>query len=193
MQSEDSVSIDFDQIETALNRYPTKVTSCFLFGFIFAKAMQGEQDMGEALIDLNPYFPLNEDQKSQFMPILCAMFMVTFKNISAEFVNLADLIPNDNHPLSMRLYCLADLVKGLLTGLELDATNKYFEESEGLQEILTDFKAMTEINVDEDESEQNEENYMQLVEYVRVGITFLAEHAFALKTFANHKNEMVEH
>lgn len=195
MQSDNSLLSTYGQIQPILERYRTRVTSSYLFGFIAAKIIRGERDIELALADLRGQLSLSFEQENEFAPIWAQMYAAGSESLNSEYFELINLIPSDDYPLSMRLFCLIDLMKGLLGGLDVEAYEKYFQENEAIQEIFQDFQAITEIDVDAEDSNENEKNYMEVEEYVRIGIMFLAEHSFALiqMTQAQTQSDQVQH
>tara|TARA_R110002110_G_scaffold65206_1_gene179895 strand:- start:44360 stop:44953 length:594 start_codon:yes stop_codon:yes gene_type:complete len=197
MQSENSLLSTYSDIQPIIERYRSKVTASYLFGFISAKVMRGEWDIELALADLRSQLSLSFEQENAFAPVWAEMYTAGSNSLSSEYFDLSAFLPDDEHPLSMRLFCLGDLIKGLLSGLDMEEYEKYFQENTAIREIVQDFQAITEIDVDADDSNDNEKHYMEVEEYIRMGIMFLAEHSIALIQIAQAQNqaqaEQVQH
>jgi len=193
MQSDNSLLSTYEQIQPIIERYRARVTSSYLFGFIAAKIMRGERDIELALADLRGQLSLSFEQENEFAPIWAQMYAAGNESLTTEYFSLTSLIPSDDHPLSMRLFCLVDLVKGILGGLDIEAYEKDFQENEAIQEIFQDFQAITEMDVDAEDSNDNEKNYMEIEEYIRMGVMFLAEHSFALIQMMQAQTAPVQH
>jgi len=84
------------------------------------------------------------------------------------------LVPHDSTTLQQRSLALADWCSGFIAelgmgGLQLDEST----EAE-IGEILKDLIEVTHIDEQVDDSEENEQAYMEILEYVRVAVMSLA-------------------
>jgi yecA family protein len=102
------------------------------------------------------------------------VFSSTSAQILAEFsaktfaFNL--LLPNDNSPLSARLDALGFWCRGYLSGLGLAGVSQGEMENAVVQELVQDLSQIAHISVETEASEEDEHNYMELVEYVRAAV-----------------------
>lgn len=81
------------------------------------------------------------------------------------------LLPDDSRPLALRAEALGDWCNGFLAGLGLAGVNRDQSLPEGVNEILRDFVEIAKVNFDVgDDDEDDEAAYMELVEYIRMGV-----------------------
>jgi len=115
----------------------------------------------------------------------CQKQLILVKNYTLEQLNSPDcsfnlLLPSDDEMISQRIQALAGWCEGFLFALganQLDFT----QLSEHVQELIQDIIAISRLApheaVEENEAQDNEaeENYVELVEYIRMGILILYE------------------
>ncbi len=86
------------------------------------------------------------------------------------------LLPSDEAPLQERARALALWCQGFLHGMSLGSIPDESRLSAEANEVVTDFAEITKAELDEDEDpEEAEEAYAELVEFVRVGVQLLFE------------------
>ena len=84
------------------------------------------------------------------------------------------LLPDDEESLATRAAALGQWCQGFLYGLGSNPLPDVERLPEEIAEIVRDLTALTRIDVDENESaEDNEQAYAELVEFVRVGVQLL--------------------
>lgn len=84
------------------------------------------------------------------------------------------LLPDDDEPVAIRAAALGQWCQGFLYGLGSNPIPDIDQLPEQVGEIVRDLTAMTRIDVDESEStEDNEQAYSELVEFVRIGVQLL--------------------
>lgn len=76
------------------------------------------------------------------------------------------LLPEDNAALSERAAALSHWCKGFLYGL--GAAKQQNDVSDLYQEVLGDINAIAQIDSDVNEGDEDEDDFLQLAEYVRV-------------------------
>ncbi len=81
--------------------------------------------------------------------------------------SFAPLLPPDSAPLSRRAEALAEWSEGLLFGLGAGGALERTAVSEEIQELMRDLAEICKVAVDDDE-EDGEEAYAEIVEYLKV-------------------------
>ena len=84
------------------------------------------------------------------------------------------LLPDDSSQLPFRLLALGQWCQGFLAGVGSVIGDLDQQLDEGARELLSDLAEIAQISVDEQESDENEYLYAELVEYVRVAMFNLA-------------------
>jgi uncharacterized protein YgfB (UPF0149 family) len=98
------------------------------------------------------------------------------RDLSDEAMGFTPLLPDDDEPLEHRLECLVEWVSGFLAALGIVIESKELPEDvdEGVQDMIT----ISHVEAYSEGSERDEEDYVTLVEFVRVG-TFIVQSNFA--------------
>jgi hypothetical protein len=84
------------------------------------------------------------------------------------------LLPDDNHGLAERVDALGDWCHGFLNGFGLAGGRAGMELDEDCRELLDDFGVICRVSAEEP-GDGDEENLMQVVEYVRMGVLTIYE------------------
>ena len=115
------------------------------------------------------YKPGPEEQQS-----LIALFDETFQALNSLDFELQLELPDDDAPLGSRVAAMADWCQGLLYGLGASGLKDEGKLSKDCQEYITDVIQISQIDdIDLEEAEQDENNFAELVEYLRMGLFLL--------------------
>jgi len=88
------------------------------------------------------------------------------------------LLPNDEQILAIRTQALADWCKGFLYGLGVGGMDSSRHTPQNVQEIVRDLIEISRVYHDDEEEEDlemDEASYLELSEYVRVGVMLIYE------------------
>ncbi len=80
------------------------------------------------------------------------------------------LLPTDDLPLSERVNALCFWCRGYLSGLGLVGVTEADLANEVVKELVQDLSHIAHVSIDTDTAEDDEKNFMELVEYVRVAV-----------------------
>ncbi|MCZ6889975.1 MAG: UPF0149 family protein [Gammaproteobacteria bacterium] len=122
----------------------------------------------------------------------CDVFVrAAVDDLEHEDLTFAPLLPDDDEALPFRLEALKLWVSGFLVGLRggyaavhsgdfpeqdfLEEDSPEDDIPEEVEEIVADFDAIAEIDVEADGDEGNESSYAELVEFVRVAVLLTRE------------------
>lgn len=94
------------------------------------------------------------------------------------------LLPDDDVSLQDRVNALGDWCQGFLTGLSMGGVTDVEALPEDVAEIIRDMSqiAGASTSYDLQETEEDEEAYQELVEYIRVGTLLINEELHPVKT-----------
>jgi uncharacterized protein YgfB (UPF0149 family) len=107
-------------------------------------------------------------------PSMHAVFEWTQHVLRSGQLEFQLLLPTDEEPVATRAAALGQWCQGFLYGLGSNPIPDVDQLPEEIGEIVRDLSAMTQIEVDESESdEDNEQAYAELVEFVRIGVQLL--------------------
>lgn len=111
-------------------------------------------------------------------PLLARFFLVvaevTVEQLSDPHYAFQLLLPDDDDPMDERLASLCDWVRAFLIGFE--AQGKIQPRpmlSEESKEALKDLQEITELSVTFNDAESEEQDYAEVVEYVRLAVLLL--------------------
>jgi uncharacterized protein YgfB (UPF0149 family) len=94
--------------------------------------------------------------------------------LTGDNADFEPLLPDDEAPLMTRADALSDWCKGFLYGIGSGAVPDASKVSTEAEEIIGDLKQITSVGVEADEqNEENETAFAEVVEFVRVGVQLL--------------------
>jgi uncharacterized protein YgfB (UPF0149 family) len=85
------------------------------------------------------------------------------------------LLPDDDVPLDERSRALSDWCSGFLFGLGLAGAGVTEALSDDAREVVVDLTEFTRIDAEDDGSQSAEKAFLEIVEYVRVGVLLIYE------------------
>ena len=112
---------------------------------------------------------------SEVRDTLCALYEHTKQELNDTLLNFTLLIPEESNSLSARVNALKKWCDGFLFGLALAGVKDLTHVPEDSMEILQDITTISQADEDEEEDEMNELAYMDIVEYVRMGVLLINE------------------
>lgn len=101
---------------------------------------------------------------------LSALYELTLRTLQAHNYEFQLLLPKDAVPLSLRTQALAQWCQGFLHGLGSAGEGIAQRLDQDSQDAVRDFAAITSLDTDAGESEENEVYFTQLVEFVRLTV-----------------------
>ncbi len=173
----ESQQLDFDAIELALARVDAGADAAdshgFLCGLICAAGyadpalwsaeLLGEQEPGNALVE-------------ETTRILQALYEDTQARINGEDLDFELLLPADDTPLIDRAEALGLWCHGFLSGLGVGGLPDSDKLSDDAGELIGDLTEISKVDFDmSDPTEEDEEAFAEIVEFVRVGVLLLSE------------------
>ncbi|MCC7219634.1 MAG: UPF0149 family protein [Candidatus Contendobacter sp.] len=87
--------------------------------------------------------------------------------------SITPLLPDDDAPLPQRVDALGDWCQGLLYGLGISHVEQHDLLSEEGREFLRDVADIAHVGLDQATSETDETAYVEVVEYLRVGLLII--------------------
>jgi uncharacterized protein len=124
---------------------------------------------------------------------LRALFDSTCESLGDGSLGFAPLLPNDESSIGDRTAALGEWCQGFLYGLGTGPLADQGALQGDAAEVLRDLTEITHVDVDpEEDEEQNEQAYTELVEFVRVGVQLVYAHLTPLReTPAEAPKEML--
>lgn len=106
---------------------------------------------------------------------LCSLYDHTRKELNDTLLNFSLLIPEGENSLTARLEALKKWCDGFLFGIALAGIKDIVELPEDSSEILQDIASISQATGDDEEDDLSEVAYMDILEYVRMGVLLINE------------------
>lgn len=174
--------MDFEQVNEAISPFPELESPAFIQGMLIG-LLCGDNDLQEAVWVKKL---IEEAQiksvKESFLKVLDEVFQETNKGLNGSGFELEFCIPDDNESLIFRAAMLGQLCEGVLYGLGLIGALNESEKDipENVRELVDDLGQISRIDISELNDakalgEQEESDFMELIEFVKVGILTINE------------------
>jgi len=174
--------MDFQQVNEAIAPFPELESPAFIQGMLIG-LLCGDNDIQEAVwIKKLIEEAQIKSVKESFLKVLDEVFQETNNGMNGSGFELTLCIPDDNETLVFRAAMLGQLCEGMLYGLGLvGALNDGEREiPKDVSELVDDLGQIARIDVSglnatKELTEAEESDFMELVEYVRIGILTINE------------------
>lgn len=166
--SEMTKPISYSKLETTLQKLGAQLNAAETHGLLtgmlsITKSTKPETWRNTLLENLDCETPT----KTQW-DILNATSEQILQDFTSSDFTFNLLLPKDNLPLNDRLDALCLWCRGYLSGLGLVGITKEDLANDTVKELVSDISQIAHVGIETDASEEDEHNYMELVEYVRV-------------------------
>ncbi len=102
--------------------------------------------------------------------LLHGFYATTLAALQSDNMDFRLLMPAESSPLGQRLEALGTWVRGFLEGMARAAGDALSRAPDDIRELMQDFVAITQVEVDADDSEDGEREFEEITEYVRIGV-----------------------
>ncbi len=109
----------------------------------------------------------------KLIPVLNALFEFAKDKLSADNYTFSPLLPSDNNGLSYRLDALATWCGAFLTGLAFAGLKSDQNMHDDVHEFIMDLEKISKVDTQSDETQGEEADFIELVEYVKAGSILL--------------------
>ena len=170
------MSPNYQQIETALSRVQSPYSPEDCHGMLCAMLIVNSSIRSSRWLDEICTLPqFNQSNACTEREILQALYEHTRQELNDALLDFSLLIPEDVDSLSRRVAALKKWCEGFLFGLALAGVKDISLLPEDSFEVLQDIVTISQASEDNDEDEINEVAYLDIVEYIRVGILLINE------------------
>ena len=182
--AEKILALDFDEIcdlfvSLGAHTPPSEVHGLLAGQLSAGKRMTDQQWLDEAQTSLdtdNAFSPANEEA-------LVCIYANTLASLGDDSYSFYPLLPHDSESLDERLSSLSLWCQGFMAGFAL-VEKSIAELSDIVNDALHDLAAISQVGIENDEEDFDasaDDDYMQLVEYVRLAaMNIFAEYAVAI-------------
>ena len=103
------------------------------------------------------------------------LFEYSRDQLNADDMSLELLLPDEQQEFAERLIALASWCQGFLYGLAVNGDSLTSNLSEQARECLDDLLQISQLSHDEEQSEEAETNFAEIVEHVRLSVIYMNE------------------
>ena len=181
------ISLNYEDVSDLIDEVGGHCTADELHGVIVGQLVAHQEHREEAWLALLFDF-IDVDIDPSVIVARELMELVNIAKIGVDDSELGFqlLLPNDSESLKERTKAMSRWCQGFLAGYGMAGRGQESDAEDGddgvaasdrreklppeAQEILQDIVSITQVETDIEESEENEENYFVLVEYVRLAV-----------------------
>ena len=165
--------INYDLAKAFFNKLNTDDTISsahgLLCGFYCVKQdLELDDWLNEVLVSID----LNNLLEKEAHQVLAEVFNNTSEQLADPTLNFWPIIADDNSPLRDQASTLIEWCQGFLIGLGLSSVETSDEE---VTEMIKDISEISLLNVDLMDTEENANDFYEIVEFVRIGVLFIQE------------------
>lgn len=106
---------------------------------------------------------------------LLEVLVDTVRRLCSNHFDFTPLLPDDSEALGVRSEALASWCSGFLYGIGSAGSGVEQRLSRDALEVLADFSEVTRLSADPEETDSSEADYVEIVEYLRVGVMLIFE------------------
>jgi hypothetical protein len=170
MKNEKTSRLDFDEVCDLLVTLGTQISASELHGLLAGELAAGKRmdyaqwlDVAKEHLDITQNLSKAQSEQLQYL------YMATLTALADDELGFYPLLSDDDSDVDMRLQCLASWCQGFLAGFAL-VEKQVTTLSEVVNDALNDLAAISQVgmNDDDDWNQSAEEDYFQIVEYVRL-------------------------
>jgi hypothetical protein len=173
-----NLSIDFDQVELALQSLGADINASEIHGTLCALLCANSANTGDnwfqSLVPAIEDSSVLQDNAVQTLISLC---QEARQNINDPTCDFHLLLPSDDEDLATRTTALSDWCQGFIMGLMICGLKDFHKMPEDSAEAAKDILEISRASsaYDMDQSEDDEIALEELIEYVRVGVLLINE------------------
>lgn len=182
---------DYDEITAALERFEISADAAECQGAMSATACMNGLEGFQLWVDA--YLEGIQDRLNEGDALAketLELMQNLYQNICQQLQNgefeYALFLPDDDIDLELRTEAMAHWCQGFLMGLRCSGVTDFSKFTGELGEIIDDITEISQVSVGQlDYSEEEEQSYAELVEYLRVGVMLFNETLHAQMSKSN--------
>ena len=169
-------AMTFDDLDELLAGKGLLANPAELHGLLCGRVATGENlsnpDLDRLLIEM---LDIDPEQLDELRDQFCGLYTQCLGQLQHQGFEFAPLLPGDEFPLSERTAALGEWCQGFLFGLGGAGAKLETIKIKDVEEVLFDLTAFAKLRA-EDADDDDEDSYMELVEYVRVAVMLIHAH-----------------
>jgi len=167
--------LDFDRVQAALEQLGANVGAAEAHGTLSALLIDNTGFAAWLGHTLDELPDKGNVLAAEQLGVLEQLFEYTREQLGDEDLSFELLLPDDTDDFGLRLLGLSGWCQGFLYGFGVSGAA--FEDTldDELRECLSDLLEISKLGHDEETSDETEQQYIEIVEHVRVAILLLNE------------------
>lgn len=171
-------SPDYDTLQIALDKLDTEITGGEVHGTLCGLLCANNSAEARQWQDnLWPHSQQGDLLAAEARQVFNEIHEATRQQLNDPTCDFQLLLPTDDEPLALRVQALGDWCQGYLTGLALGGITDFAPLPADARELIEDMVeiARADSSYEVADSEEDEQAYMELMEYLRVGVMLINE------------------
>lgn len=165
-------AVDFEQIEAFFYELRLSVTPSSYHGFVCGRIAAGAVSIDELVTLSSDWLTLDEERAAAADDALRDYLALVIEGISDEGFSFQLLLPSEELPLADRLAATGEWCGAFLSGVG-EGLGGAFNVTEEGREALEDLAAIAQVSTDLQGDDDEERDYVELCEYIRVAVQLL--------------------
>lgn len=168
---------DYNSLLLALSKTDAEMSASESHGALSGMfCARGKVELGDWLDEVFETLDLNDMLVKEASQLLVGLFNSTQAQLNGVEVDYQLLVPDDEQSLAERTDALAEWCQGFTYGLAAGGLKKDADLPEDTAELIRDMVEIARAGHDDEAVEEADEDaYMQLHEYVRMGVLLINE------------------
>ncbi len=166
---------DYDEFDHQLFVASTPFSGAYIHGMMVALLCVGGkswQEIGAQLLT---------DIPTLAQGTINTLFNTLLSNSAAGLAqtenSLTFMLPHDDENIAIRIEALIDWCEGFLDGVNKANLSEQFLNNPLVKEVLSDIERIKSVSTDVLDNEENEKDYVEVVEFIRVSVLLIYEQA----------------
>ncbi|MEO9524302.1 UPF0149 family protein [Marinobacter alexandrii] len=109
------------------------------------------------------------DDSEDLVPFMNKAYDQTLSHLKSTDMSFHPLLPDDDYAIEQRLEALVAWVRGFLEGMALTAGEALGQAPDEIRELIEDMVAISQLEDDEEASDESEQQLLEITEYIRLG------------------------
>lgn len=174
---------EYQQLQTALEKSDADMTAAESHGCLCGMACaSGKPVLEDWLKEIYSEFDLNNLLVREASQLLVGLYESARQQLNDAEAGFELFLPSDEDNLLDRTEALAEWCQGFTYGLAAGGLKQQAELPADSAEIIRDMTEIARVGLDEEaQDEADEDAYMQLHEYVRMGVLLINEELHPMK------------
>ena len=167
--------LDFDRVQTALEKLGANVDAAEAHGTLSALLIDNTGFAAWLGHTLDELPDKGNVLAAEQLGVLEQLFEYTREQLGDEDLSFELLLPDDTDDFGLRLLGLSGWCQGFLYGFGVSGATIEDTLDDESHECLSDLLEISKLGYDEEASDETEQQYIEIVEHVRVAILLLNE------------------